>query len=266
MYINEEKNANRFTGFSELYDEARPSVPSYPVAVIRQYLGKQPDLVVDLGSGTGLSALCWEKNCKQVIGIEPSKDMILQSKKKETDWLTFRQGFGNNTGLSDACADAVVCSQSFHWMEPESTLREINRILKPGGIFATIDCDWPPVTKWQAEKAYMTLYEKVRHLERSLPKVKDSFIRYSKEQHLSNIISSGYFQYCREIVFSNTEHCTPKRFVQLLLSQGSLQAICLHYPDMIRCDIAHFQEIIFSIFHEPTFSIDFSYRMRIGIK
>ena len=40
-----------------------------------------------------------------------------------------RQGYAHATGLPDAFADVVVCSQSFHWMEPESTLQEIGRIL-----------------------------------------------------------------------------------------------------------------------------------------
>ena len=45
----------------------------------------------------------------------------------------------DSTGLEDECADVVVCSQSFHWMEPRSTLKEINRILNNNGIFATIE-------------------------------------------------------------------------------------------------------------------------------
>ena len=42
-----------------------------------------------------------------------------------------------------ASADIVTCSQSFHWMEPEPTLAEIARILRPGGVFAAYDYDWP---------------------------------------------------------------------------------------------------------------------------
>ena len=43
------KNARRFTGFAGLYDGVRPRMPVYPVEVIRQYLGRKPDRVVDLG-------------------------------------------------------------------------------------------------------------------------------------------------------------------------------------------------------------------------
>ena len=168
---NLQKSADRFTGFADVYDQARPAVPEYPVKVICEYLGRQPELVVDLGTGAGLSATIWKVHCSHAIGIEPSEDMLAAAKEKECAQLSFRRGFGNDTGLDPECADVVVCSQSFHWMEPESTLCEVDRILKPGGVFATIDCDWPPVTKWQAEQAYMSLYGKVKRLEKELPDV-----------------------------------------------------------------------------------------------
>ena len=72
-------------------------------------------------------------------------------------------------------------------MEPESTLAEVNRILKPGGVFATVDCDWPPVCHWQAEKAYTELFRKVLEIEETNPDVKNSFVRWNKEGHLSLI-------------------------------------------------------------------------------
>ena len=48
-------NAERFTGFAAIYDQARPHLPAFPREVIRRYLGHAPDTVVDLGCGTGLS-------------------------------------------------------------------------------------------------------------------------------------------------------------------------------------------------------------------
>jgi ubiquinone/menaquinone biosynthesis C-methylase UbiE len=65
-------------------------------------------------------------------------------------------------------------------MNPELTLAEANRILKPGGIFATVDCDWPPVSKWEAEAAYRQLSSKVSCLEKENADLRDSFIRWDK--------------------------------------------------------------------------------------
>lgn len=39
------------------------------------------------------------------------------------------------TGLPDSSVDVVIASQSFHWFANTSALREINRVLVPGGMF-----------------------------------------------------------------------------------------------------------------------------------
>lgn len=263
MKIN---NADRFWGFANIYEKARPRVPEYPADVLCRYLGAEPQVVIDLGCGTGLSSEIWQKYSKKVIGIEPSDDMLALAKTKSNNILEFQQGTGENTGLPDACADIVICSQSFHWMEPTATLKEINRVLKSNGVFATVDCDWPAVTKWQAEKTYMELYNKVKEIESSVPEIRETFIRYPKEHHLKNITESGYFTYTRELLFSNAEPCTKERYKQIILSQGSLQTIIKKRPDLISDDIEKFNSAIDNIFDTEEFQIEFSYRMRIGIK
>ena len=46
-------NANRFSGFADLYDAVRPVPPMVLADVISKYAGDRPRLVVDLGCGTG---------------------------------------------------------------------------------------------------------------------------------------------------------------------------------------------------------------------
>lgn len=263
---SKQNNADRFSGFADIYENARPKVPRYPVDVICRYLGGAPQLVVDMGCGTGLSSEVWQGVSERIIGIEPSDDMRGIAEKKSNAAMSFIKAFSDSTGLEDNCADAVVCSQSFHWMEPLSTLKEVDRILKKGGVFATIDCDWPPIAKWQAEKAYARLYGKVTEIEAGVPEIKESFIRYSKDKHLENIIKSGYFTYARELLFSNTEACTKERFRNIILSQGSTQTILKKYPELIEKQLAEFNEAVNSCFDSEPFNIEFCYRMRIGIK
>ncbi|MDE6764012.1 MAG: class I SAM-dependent methyltransferase [Oscillospiraceae bacterium] len=263
---SKQNNAERFSGFADVYENARPKVPKYPINVICRYLGKAPQLVVDMGCGTGLSSDIWQEVSDKIIGIEPNDEMRSIAEKKSSTKMNFIKAFSDNTGLDDCCADAVVCSQSFHWMEPTSTLKEVNRILKDGGVFATIDCDWPPVVKWEAEKAYMQLYSKVLEIESQIPDIKDSFIRYSKNKHLENIIKSGYFTYAREILFCSMEECTTERFFNIILSQGSTQAILKKYPELIKNELDIFYDNIDSCFDKEPFDIEFCYRMRIGVK
>lgn len=264
MTNNSTNNADRFTGFAGLYDAARPSMPKYPIEVITNYLGKNPDIVVDLGCGTGLSTFVWQGFCNLVVGVEPSVDMLAVAQKKQRDGVLFKQAFAQDTGLENSFADAVVCSQSFHWMEPTQTLKEINRILKTNGVFAAIDCDWPPVCNWQAEKAYEDLFNQVSHIEEK--EGFDRFTRWEKSRHLSNMQNSGYFRYTREIVFSNQEKCTATRFIDLALSQGGIQSILKVQPELIIPFLDQFRETIHSTYHDDEFTIAFCYRMRVGVK
>jgi len=189
------KNADRFTGFADVYESSRPAMPLYPVRIIKKYLCRTPDLVVDLGCGTGLSTTVWQGNCKQAVGIEPSDDMRRVAEQKKSGTISFIKGFSHETGLEEGLADAAVCSQSFHWMEPVSTLKEVSRILKDGGVFATVDCDWPPLSDWRVDKAYTEMFDKIHKLEGSDAALKNNHVFFPKDKHLKNISESGLFRF-----------------------------------------------------------------------
>ena len=205
--VNDDRiNADRFLGFADLYDSARPKCPEKVKEIILAYLGRTPSVVVDLGCGTGLSTIIWSDLSDQVIGIEPSTDMLRVATEKASHLpnVSFLAGFSDQTGLADNSCDVITCSQSFHWMNPETTLREVSRILRTGGIFAAYDCDWPPVCKWEAELAYDNLFKKVSEIESRRPENQRNYLKFDKEKHLSNMKNSGIFQYQRERLFSRT--------------------------------------------------------------
>ncbi len=137
-------NSTRFTGFSELYDGSRPTFDDFPIVLLQKYLKSEIDVIADFGCGTGLSTEVLSKHCRSVIGVEPSEDMLEIAKSKGISNATFLHEYSHSTSIPSDSVDLVICSQSFHWMEPKSTLAEVNRILKKGGIFA-IDYDRTPL-------------------------------------------------------------------------------------------------------------------------
>ena len=143
----------RFLGFADIYDEGRPHLPGKAIEILKRYLNNEIAVIVDIGCGTGNSTEICTDYADKVIGIEPSEDMLKKAREKENSKLTFLKGYGNNTGLESNIADIVICSQAFHWMEPDSTIKEVSRILKKGGIFAVIDADTFPVIDLRIEKA-----------------------------------------------------------------------------------------------------------------
>lgn len=258
-------NGSRFDGLADLYNEARPHVPEYPVRILSQYLGRKPRRVVDLGCGPGISTMVWQGKCDEAIGIEPNADMVRVAQQKAGEGMRFCRAYGNDTGLEDECADIVVSSQAFHWMEPESTLAEINRILVPGGVFSTIDYEWPPSSGWKAELAFAEFGRKMAAIDPEGPK--QGIVRWSKKDHLKHIREYGHFVYTRELFFASEEECSAKRLLNMAMSRSSTQYILRHHPQEAEPLMREFLQEAEEILGKGTsFTAQISYRMRMGIK
>lgn len=235
---------NRFSGFAELYNNVRPKPPQKVCSIILNLLQNSfVDTIIDLGSGSGLSTKIWVGKAKNIIGIEPNNDMRTVA-EKAIRHVKFLKGNSYKTGLGDSVADIVICSQSFHWMEPVETLKEINRILKPNGIFAVLDCDWPVTVSIKSEIAYIGLFDKVDLLHDQYKLKLPIEKKWSKGKHIENILGSEYFNYVKEIVFDNKETCDADRFINIALSQGHLQTLIKNNINEINENIEYFKKSV----------------------
>lgn len=266
-----ENNVQRFSGFSDLYDRSRPSPPALVTRILTAYLQRTPGVVLDLGSGTGLSTLVWATQAHQVIGIEPNPDMRHQAEvhlaeRGSPQNVSFQAGYSNPLQFPSEHADIITCSQSFHWMEPVTTIQEAGRVLRSGGIFATYDCDWPPTVSWPLERLYQDLMDHAdRLIAEHLPPDRQ-VRRWDKNHHLSQIQQSGLFRFAKEIVFHDVQKWTGERLYELTLSQGGLQTVLrTHLADLSE-ELQEFSHAIADYFNGRAQEVILSYRMRIGVK
>jgi ubiquinone/menaquinone biosynthesis C-methylase UbiE len=268
---NLRSNVERFTGYENLYDQYRPEAPQRVVDLITNYLGNKPSLVVDLGCGTGLSSFVWKGQADRIIGIEPNADMIGKAREKlaqtnDEGSISFIPGYSNRLELEAGTVDVITCSQSFHWMEPPSTLKEASRVLTDGGIFAAYDCDWPPTVHWTLDAAYNQLIEKADAIIAAHTKEENRAIKRNKDRHLKQLQDSGEFRFTKEIVFHNVETCDADRYAGLAFSQGGVQTVLKLGSKELDADIATFRSMAESYFQGQTLDVLFSYRMRLGVK
>ncbi|CAG7644378.1 2-methoxy-6-polyprenyl-1,4-benzoquinol methylase, mitochondrial [Paenibacillus solanacearum] len=267
---NLKNNIDRFTGYGDVYDKNRPQAPQALVQVLTSYAGGKPSLVLDIGCGTGLSSFVWKDHAEQVIGVEPNADMIGKAqdnlRRSGLSHISFAQGYSNQLDAASGSVDIVTCSQSFHWMEPESTLREVARVLREGGVFAAYDCDWPPTIHWSIEEAYERLVSKADVIIARLAHEDDRAIKRDKSQHLANLRKSGVFRYCKEILFHNIERFDAERYVGLALSQGGVQTVFKLGSSELDEDIEAFRTLVAQYFNGSAMDVLFSYRMRVGVK
>lgn len=219
-------NAGRFSGFADHYDRFRPSPPDALSELLSKFTRQaRPSLVVDLGCGSGLSSRYWSARSAKTIGIDPSGDMLERARSRPAPNVVFFRGFSHATGLGEGCADIVTCFQSLHWMDPFPTFREIARILRPGGVFAACDYDWPPITGQPALDAlFLECAEHSRNLEKSAGLSLD-LKQWEKTEHLARMRESGHLGMVRECALHQADDGNAARIVGLLLSQSHVQAL-----------------------------------------
>ena len=100
--------------------------------------------LLDVGCGTGNLLLEINKNSKDSIlyGIDLSPKMIqiAKSKSENSKNISFKIGSGDKLPYESNFFDYVICSHSLHHHpNPEKSLIEINRVLKPEGTLIVVD-------------------------------------------------------------------------------------------------------------------------------
>lgn len=220
-------SVERFMGFAEVYDRSRPSPPDILSQLLSQLAGVPfPALVIDLGCGTGLSTRYWAERAGKAIGIDPSPDMLGYARAHTlAKNISYLFGYGHRTGLRSGCADIVTASQALHWMEPEATLAEIKRLLRPGGVFAALDFDFPPIfPAWELEITYRAFLQQVDAMEKAHG-INERVPSWSKIGHIERMQSSGVFRFTREFSLHHTELGSADRLVAGALSYGLVQSL-----------------------------------------
>jgi ubiquinone/menaquinone biosynthesis C-methylase UbiE len=292
-------NLDRFTGFADLYDANRPSPPVLLGALLCRYSGTDSPAVVDIGSGTGLSTRWAAHWAGSVIGVEPNHAMREQAISRSGIGVSYVDGNSAQTTCLDSSAHVVLAVQAMHWMEPTATLAEVNRILRPGGVFAVIDADWPPVTGVvEAEVAWATLHKRMRIFEARIadglspeelrkpmssddPALHDESLSdthrnrklpggvrsWSKDQHLANLIASGLFTFTRELLFDQPTVGDAEKFIALIRSQGSYQDLRKRGLTDNEIGLPDFESEVRSGWDRAgsLIQMSFSWRVRLGV-
>nr|WP_152880033.1 class I SAM-dependent methyltransferase [Thermococcus sp. 101 C5] len=106
--------------------------------VLKLVAEKATGTVVDIGCGTG--NILRFLRCERYIGVEPSRGMRVRFREKHN--FEPLDGHFLKLPLPDETADAVISTYAFHHVpdeEKEEAIKEMLRILKPGGALIIAD-------------------------------------------------------------------------------------------------------------------------------
>ncbi len=128
------ERAGSFGGVASHYERYRPGPP---VAALDWIVPSRVGRIVDLGAGTGALTRLLIARADEVVAVEPDERMrsVLI---EEVPGVRAVMGRGESIPLPGSCADAVVASASWHWMDPVPALHEVARVLVPGGILGAL--------------------------------------------------------------------------------------------------------------------------------
>lgn len=110
-------------------------------------LVRPPLRVADIGTGTGILALELARQGLDVVGIDRSEAMLEAARQK---WaleagdargrIEFKAGDAHALPLGDASVDAAFAHMVLHSLEePERAVREMARVVRPGGRVVVVD-------------------------------------------------------------------------------------------------------------------------------
>ncbi len=101
-------------------------------------------LAADIGAGTGFITDGLIARGLQVIAVDQSEAMLAEMMRKfaNTDGISYRLGEAESLPLPDESVDYTFANMYLHHVEsPSQAIREMARILKPGGKLVITDMD-----------------------------------------------------------------------------------------------------------------------------
>ena len=113
-----------------------------------------PTSVLDVGCGTGrlLRAASTRWPNAQFIGVDPAQGMV-DVAQSLTPGATFHRGLAESLPLPDASVDLAFSTiSSHHWSDQAAGVREIARVLRPGGHFILADFVMPRIVAWLSHR------------------------------------------------------------------------------------------------------------------
>lgn len=109
------------------------------------------DSLLDVGCGTAemLKELHYTDPKKRYAGIDLSTKMIETAREKFKEDVTLLQGDGEYLPFADASFDVIICNDSFHhYPNPIAVLKQMYRVLTPGGCVLIGDCYQNFISRW----------------------------------------------------------------------------------------------------------------------
>jgi ubiquinone/menaquinone biosynthesis C-methylase UbiE len=146
-----------------------------------------------------------------VIALEPVPEMRAELERRVRG-VAVLGGTAEQIPLTDDYLDALTVGQAFHWFDEQPALREIHRVLKPGGGVALI---WN--VRDERNDLQRGLSEIIDPLEGSTP-------RRTQRNWKTLLSESGLFERCQRKLFEHVQETDEQGVVDRVTSISFIAA------------------------------------------
>ena len=138
----------------------------------------QPQLIIDIGCGTGHTTLKLSQRYpqSQLITLDLSQQMLLKTRQQQSFWQRWKKPFACINGdaetlpLASNSVDLIFSNLAIQWCcDLDSAFKEFHRILKPGGLllFSTFGPDtlkelrhcWQGIDHYNHVNAFIDMHD-----------------------------------------------------------------------------------------------------------
>lgn len=122
--------ARSFGQVAETYARLRAAPPA--AALVWLLGGRRCGTALEIGAGTGLATLELAKLASRVYAVEPSEAMRAAFVAGGSN-VSLLNGQAERLPVPTRSVDVALAFDAWHWFEPVPTVREVARVLRPGG-------------------------------------------------------------------------------------------------------------------------------------
>ncbi|MGW7436884.1 class I SAM-dependent methyltransferase [Streptomyces sp. NPDC054849] len=196
--------ARSFDAAAASYRAHRPGYPPALFEAVEELAGRPlaGARVADVGAGTGIATTLLHDRGADVVAVEPG-DGMAEEFRRANPGIPVVRGDGDRLPLASGAFDLLTYAQAWHWTDPDRSVPEARRVLRPGGALAIWWNDTDATVPWIAEQEerlrafFGAQGESLRTLPRGLGAFTTRSLRWSRritlDAHLANLASHSAF-------------------------------------------------------------------------
>ena len=145
-----------FAGLPRHYDRAGALLsfgqdPRWRAALVRALDVRPGQRVLDVATGTGMVAAALARRVARVVGLDQSPEMLAVARARLDGRATLVEGEAERLPFADGEFDHLSFTYLLRYVaDPAATLRELARVVAPGGRIASLEFGVPARQPWRA--------------------------------------------------------------------------------------------------------------------